>query len=354
MELLDQRGAPEREGGGIEWTVKFPPDGKPFAPPVGPHVFVAECRDITGVVSHTEFRIEVLPGPQGKENLIYLVDDDRAKMLDQHPLNYEQNSHAFWVDILDGYNWDWWDTKDGQVYTREVPIRRVGDATTVIWLADFDDQGPQDAYLLKVCAKLGNYLNSYVKVGGNLIIIGKDPVYDTMYWPDCPKVYDPDKRTSITSVDFTPRASEADSSKIYDFMWEAFGILKMQIASPPIPFKTAVPCEAGWDTLATDAIPGTTWKRMDNAFYITEVRDDIDVHKMFSMIPLDNSDHPTGPAQCERGGLEPMRLVGVYVAGDGTRGYAAYIGVPPWFFDHDQVKVMIRRLLEMFGEPRTP
>jgi hypothetical protein len=90
---------------------------------------------------------------------------------------------------------------------------------------------------------------------------------------------------------------------------------------------------------------------MDTAFYITEVRNDIEVHKMYSMIPLDNQGQPTGPAVCSG---RDMKLVGVYVPGDGERGYAAYIGRPPWFFDHDQVKVMIRKLLEMFGEPRTP
>jgi hypothetical protein len=340
--------------GGIEWTVKYPADGKPFEPTVGPHIFVAELKDLNKEVTHCEFRIEVLPGPKGKDHLVYLVDDDQAKFLEPPGyLNYEQDSRAFWADVLDGYNWESFDTYEGRwIYTKAVPIRRVGDATTVIWLADYDDQG-NDTHLLRVCSALGNYLNSYTKVGGNLIIIGKDPCYATMYWPDAPNVYDPQFRASKTSLDFTPRVSSADSSMIYNFMWEAFGIVKMQNPVTGIPFKTMAPCEAGWEPVSTAKIPGVgQWiGKMDNAFYITEVRSDIDVHKMYSMIPIDNQGLPIGSPECS--GLN-MKLVGVYVPGDGERGYAAYIAIPPWFFNHDQVKVMIRNLLEMFGEPRTP
>ncbi|HVP57521.1 MAG TPA: hypothetical protein VMU02_05450, partial [bacterium] len=342
--------------GGVEWTVKYPPpDGKPFEPTIGPHIFVAELRDINLEVTHSEFRIEVLPGPKGKERLVYLVDDDHAKFLDT-PLgpSYDQATHAFWSDVLDGYNWESFNTRDGTAYTKEVPIRRVGDATTVIWQADFDDQAP-DTYLLKVCANLGNYLNSYVKVGGNLIIIGRDPVYDTMYWPDAPNVLDAAVRSKYTNLDFTPRISAVDSSKIYNFMWEAFGIVKMQSPSPGVAFKTLAPCEAGWDSIRTDLIPSVPSYagKMDYAFFITKVRDDIDVHKMYSVIQLDSHGLPVGTGHCS-GKEDEMKLVAVYVPGDGQRGYAAYIAIPSWFFDHDQVKVMIRKLLDMFGEPRTP
>jgi len=341
-----------QSGGSVEWTVKYPPpDGTPFEPTVGPHVFVAEIRDLNKVETHCEFRVEVLPGPKGKDRLIYLVDDDQAKFMEQKYTNYEPETRAFWADVLDGYSWDSFDTREGPAYTKTVPIRRVGDATTVVWVADWDYEGAE-TQLLKVCWDLGNYLNSYVKVGGNLIIIGKDPCLATMYWPD-KQVYLSSLRSQRTNMDFTPRRSEVDSSYIYNFMWEAFGIVRMQNASPAVPFETMAPCEAGWEAVTTDRIPGVAgWPgKMDNAFYITEVRNDIDVHKIYSIIPVDNQGQPTGPAACSGAN---MKLVGVYVPGDGERGYAAYIGIPPWFFDHDQVKVMIRKLLDMFGEPRTP
>jgi hypothetical protein len=44
------------------------------------------------------------------------------------------------------------------------------------------------------------------------------------------------------------------------------------------------------------------------------------------------------------------KVAGVYVEGDGTRGWAAYICLPAWWFDHDQIKAVIRGLLQEFGE----
>jgi hypothetical protein len=337
---------------GVEWTVRYPPpDGTPFEPTVGPHIFVVELRDLNKVDTHCEFKIEVLPGPRGKDPLIYLVDDDHAKFLEKGYSGYDAASRGFWTDVLDGYNWESFETWEGTSFSREVPIRRVGDATTVIWLVDQDSENPR-TQLLRVCWDLGNYLNSYVKVGGNLIVIGKDPCFATMYWPDKEKLL-PDSRTNVSTLDFTPRVSDIDSSRIYNFMWEAFGIVRMQAPSPPVPFRTAQPCEAEWEPMTTGLIPGVdSWLgRMDNAFYITEVRSDVPVHKMYSVIPIDNQGDPTGPAQCSGAN---MKVIGVYVPGDSERGYAAYIGIPPWFFDHDQVKAMIRQLLDTFNEPRRP
>ena len=81
---------------------------------------------------------------------------------------------------------------------------------------------------------------------------------------------------------------------------------------------------------------------INNMFYINRVRDDIDVHTLYGIVPIDKEGE-TGPPTCNR-------LVAVYVPGDGVRGHAAYIGVNPWTFDHDKFKTLIRSLLELFGE----
>ena len=41
---------------------------------------------------------------------------------------------------------------------------------------------------------------------------------------------------------------------------------------------------------------------------------------------------------------------GVYVDGNDRRGYAAYINLPAFWLDHDELRTMIRDLLELFGE----
>jgi hypothetical protein len=347
----------ERGSGSVEWTVKFPPDGSRFLPEIGRRRFVVEIRDLNQDPTYCEFRLDVLPGPKDKPNLVFLVNDENAKWLENPYINYEQDNDVFWADVLSGYNWESWKTHTGSGhstrYDNDVPIRRIGDATTVIWVVDQDLEG-SETQLLRVCAYRGNYLNSYVKVGGNLIIIGRDPVFTTMYWPD--GFLDPTKRNQPTNLDFAPRTSSVDSSLIYNFMWEAFGISKMASGAPPIQFKTLTPCsQDGLPTIQTDLIPGVeSWLgRVDNAFYITQVRSDVPVRKLYSVIPVNSQGVPTGPGRCENEGADPAVWLGAYVPGDGTRGGAAYIGIPAWFFDHGQVKELIRKLLDEFGEPRT-
>ncbi len=358
---------------GVEWLVRYPSDGKPFIPSLGTHNFVVELRDLNRDTSHCEFRLEVLKGPRGKEKFIYLVDDDHAKWLGNPYLYYERASDSLWADILKGYNWQEFDT--GSDYKNEVPIRRVADASTVIWLADQDTESP-DIHLTEVCFNRGNYLNSYVKVGGNIIVIGLDPIYSCMFWPD--KTPPRGTRGSQTSLDFTPRVNPVDSTLIYNFNWETFGIAKMLIGNPRVSFKTMYPCTTKytakplddttqyWDPVTTDRIPGVAgWPgRVDNAFYITELRydDSIDVRPIYSVVPVNDKGQRIGDPECGREIMTPsgMRLqgkwIGVYVPGDSKtgRGYAAYIGIPPWFFNHDEVKTLIRNLLELFdeGKPR--
>lgn len=313
--------------------------------PLGPHIFVAEVRDIHKDVTHCEFRIEVVPGPGAAGGqLVYLVDDDRAKWLSPAYSNYEASSDSLWADILDGYTWEQYDT--GLKFTRTVPVGRVGDASTVIWLDDYDIEHPT-TQLTRLCFELGNYLHSYVMAGGDLIVIGADPIYSTMFWPDeTPMI---DLRGNQVTLDFRPKFNPCDSTWIRNFNWEVFGIERMEVPTPAVAFNTLSPCEPGWDPITADVIPGVPgWPgNVDNAFYITQVRNDITVHRLYSVIPIDGSGQPSGPPDCSG------RLIGVWVPGDGTRGHAAYIGVPPWFFNHAEITAMIRHLLAEFGEVPT-
>jgi hypothetical protein len=331
-------------GNSPEWWVKFPADGVPLGLSVGPHVFVAEVRDLNEDVTHCEFKIEVLAGPGASgEQLIYLVDDDRAKWLAPAYSGYEASSDSQWVDILDGYTWEEYDT--GINYTGVVPVLRVADASTVIWLDDWNPENPA-TQLTRLCSDVGNYLWPYVANGGNLIVIGRDPVYSTMFWPDGTPY--PSERGQQVSLYFEPRFNIYDST--YNFNREVFGIDRMAVPDPGVAFTTLSPCEAGWDPITTGPIAGVTgWPGwMDNAFYITQLRSDVPVHGLYSVIPIDGSGNPSGPPDCAG------RLIGVWMPGDGTRGHAAYIGIPPWFFDHDQVKTMVRHLLTEFGEVPSP
>jgi hypothetical protein len=197
-----------------------------------------------------------------------------------------------------------------------------------------------------VC-RANNYLDSYVKAGGNLIIIGRAPIYACGFWPGrAPQIrtYVPLKTAS-----FVPQHWPCDSSLVYNFMWDAFGIETMARVAPDELTWEIWPCEDGWPHLTTGLIPGVDgWAgKLGNIFFVTAVREDmgVPVHRIYTTVPLDAEGLPGAP-DCS------ARWIGVCVPPSEHRGGAAYLAVPPWFFSSDEVTDMIRRLLDIFGEPR--
>jgi hypothetical protein len=330
-----------RVGFDPEWIVGFPPSGSPFTPTVGEHEFVLEIKDLVGITSDCKFRLAVLEGPGSQsERLIYLVDDAWGAWIEPPWQGYEAADDSLWADILAGYAYVTHDT--GPQYNDAVSPMALGQASTVIWSVDQDLEVP-DTYLLRVCCELNNYLRSYVKTGGNLIMIGRDPIYAHAYWHDLTP--SPDHRPTFTSFDFSPRVDPYDMTSIYNFNWEAFGIVEMEVPAPPTEFSTLYPCETGWDAIETDpaACPAPYWDgTFENGFFITDVRSDIPVQTLYGVVPLDANGDPTAP--------DCTRWLVAYVPSDGVRGHAAYIGVPPLLCNHDQIRTMILHLLDLFGE----
>jgi hypothetical protein len=337
-----------------EWLVRYPSDGSTFVPTLGPHVFALELRDLSKEVTHCEFRLEVLQGPVGKPNMVYLVDDDIADWMSPRYQWSEQGSDSLWAAVLDPYDREIFDTGSNPAspHKIEVPVRRIADATTVIWDVDQDPEDPR-CQLTSVCYERGNYLNSYVKVGGNLIIIGRDPIFACQFWPD--RTPDVQLRSQATSLDLRPKISETSGDTMYNFNWEIFGIEKMAQVSPDIPTKELWPCEEGWPALRVQSLPGVEgWnERLDNIYFVTQVRTDmpVPVQTIYGVVPLEADGTTEGTPDC--GTVSNGRWAGIYVPAHDGRGNAVYLSFPPWFFDHDQFEVLIQKLLDMFGEPRT-
>jgi hypothetical protein len=335
--------APIRDPGTTpEWVVRYPLDGSKLTPSLGRHVFVVELKDLNQVISHCEFHLETLEGPRrAPEKKILLVDDDMAKWLEPSWGYYGEEQDALWQDILEGYNWEKFDT--GPEYQYDLPIRMVDQSTTVIWVVDQDSEG-NITHLLEVCAELGNYLQSYVKVGGNLIIMGRDPSYASGYWPDGTPPYT--RRPTFTSWDFRPKWDPVTEDSLFNWNWEIFGIEKMKLASPAVPYNALWPCSNCAEAFADTIEMGPQADRngiggsFQNAFYITDLRDDINV------IPLFSTAIDTSGEWVDSG----SNYIAVYVPGDDQRGHAAYIGAPEYWFNHAKIKDLIRKLLEEFGE----
>jgi hypothetical protein len=347
--------APIREdGANPEWYVRYPLDGSRFAPSLGRHVFVVEVRDLNGEVTHVEFNLEVLEGPRRlTEGKILLVDDDRARYIEQAHAGFEAMQLALWEDILDGYNWELFDT--GIHYDKDVPVRSVGSATTVIWLADTDVEETPMTQLLRACTNRGNFLYSYVKVGGNLIIIGNDPVRGCCYFSDYENV-EPRRgnRTTFAHLDLKPipPASAAEDTS-YNFLWDIMGIRQMDTPTKVIPYNMIWPCAlcaSGWEGPIEALPPGGGWTgEFGNAFYITRLRDTHGDPRAPVVEPMYSTAYDTS------GVITPTEtnFIAVYARpgqDQEVRGHAAYIGFPAEWFDHEKMKAVIDTLLTRFGE----
>jgi len=353
----------ERQRGVVpEWFVRYPADGSTFRPDLGRHVFVVEIKDVNEEVTHCELNFEVLRGPDPYgERKILLVDDHSGKAgICEFPENlpptfwqFEDSLDALWFDILDGYNFEIVDTGPG--YKNKVPVRQVGAATTVIWVVDHDTEEPP-TQLLQACWDYGNYLYSYVKVGGNVIIIGNDAVVDCAYWPDKdnrPEAPRPDIRSRLTSYTFTPVVTAAGDT-LYNFMWDVFGIKRMRTISGT--FNSVMGCdycsEAWADTIPPfvfdDGTGTLTNMVFTGAFYITDWRspDDDDSLYVEPMLTTAFRDESGDYTQSTSEGFP----IAIYVPAHDGYGHAAYIGIDSFWFDHDGLKRIIRKLLERFGE----
>jgi hypothetical protein len=318
-----------------EWIVRFPADVTSLSPEPGRHVFVVEVRDLNDLTSHCEFHIDILESPRGRPHSIYLVDDNVNDGLWESYLWHEQGEDSLWAEILAGYNYDVFDT--GPDFENRVSARPISYATTLIWAVG--DDIVQDTQLLRLCTKYGNFLHSYVKSGGNLIIIGLNAIIAHAFWPD--DRWLPHERATTTSYDFRPPDIIGRDTTV-NFNWDILGMETAAILGKQ--FRTICPCEEGWPPIEARPVPGhPDWDgTFVRAFVVTGVRSDIDVHTLYGPVPLDSGGQPEEP--------DCGRWLAVYVPGDETRGHAAYVGFPPYLCDPDQIKTMVRHLLDLFGE----
>jgi hypothetical protein len=82
-------------------------------------------------------------------------------------------------------------------------------------------------------------------------------------------------------------------------------------------------------------------------FLMTEFRDGADVQQIYGVRRIER---PWGPPENWEYIEDCHNMGGVYVAGNSSKGHAAYINLPAFWLDHDELRVTIRRLLELFGE----
>jgi hypothetical protein len=183
-----------------EWdleSTEFPPDGGTFVPTLGHHTLYVQAKDDQWTVGLCRFQFYVATGPATPpSDPILLVDDSQFSGLPNSVGDWQAHladdvEAEFFGRILAGYDYDEWDCL---AQGREPPpVDLVGQYRNVVWYVDdYDEMGSQ---LWELFHWGTRYLDSYVRVGGNLILIGQRPAESLD--PDCrgyhtyPFRYDP-------------------------------------------------------------------------------------------------------------------------------------------------------------------
>jgi hypothetical protein len=345
----------------IEWFVRYPVDGSRLTPALGQHVLVVEVRDMNKTVTNVEFPLEVLEGPSRlAKKKVLLIDDNRNSLFEGLGIptaTLEAGARAQWDEILEGVTWDIVDT--GPNYAGKASVRAAALATTVIWDVDLDGGEGGDQTFTQL-------LDSYVKVGGNVIIIGRSPVKACGYWSN-PDVLAWRQRSNQPrnrslpwgglhwDYDFRPLYNPVEDDTLYNFMWDIFGIKRLEELQNNGFFNAVLPCDAcgdAWtDTLVTENRGGDWDGVFENAYYIVETRRNdsrfpLDMELMYSAAYYETG---TGGEKIWRH-TSGNRALAVYVPAHDGWGHAAYIDIPPYWFEHDKTNAMIRTLLKRFGE----
>jgi hypothetical protein len=169
-----------------------------------------------------------------------------------------------------------------------------------------------------------------------------------MYWSD--GTPEPGTRQNVTDIDFTPRVIGPDTT--YHFMWDIFGVKRMQLSSFPVYYADQLmACEPyDWNTVPVveKGSLHTRWPGyIAGLFLMTEFRDGADVRQIYGVRRIEQ---PWGPPEDWTYIEDCKNMGGVYVSGGDERGHAAYINLPAFWLDRDELQVTIRRLLESFGE----
>jgi hypothetical protein len=163
---------------------------------------------------------------------------------------------------------------------------------------------------------------------------------------------DPATRQDVNSVEFLPLELD-DTHSFGHFMWDVFGIRSMRLEEGPAHlYVTGIePCQGYAEWGAVPAKPEgaiTGWPGyFDGAFIITSLRPGDDVHPFYGVRRVTN---PADPDTAWVEEADCYKIAAVYVEGDDSRGWAAYISLPAWWLGQDGLTAMIRGLLEMFGE----
>lgn len=175
-------------------TTSYPDStDEPWFPDPGSHQFFLQAVDRGGGIDEGVFQFVVSQGPVHSDppapKRILLVDDNgRGGAGDQcynewsglgadSDVRETANPTGFWYQVLDGYQWTEWDT---QQLHRAPGVPTVDKYTTIIWTSGLPVRTDFSYLREHLFRPRAEYLSSYVRAGGNVVLVGMNPLFSMM------------------------------------------------------------------------------------------------------------------------------------------------------------------------------
>ncbi|MCK4547298.1 MAG: hypothetical protein KAW17_07640 [Candidatus Eisenbacteria sp.] len=324
-------------------STQYPENGGTFLPELGNHVLYVQSIDELGEVSVCLFKFTVEAGPNtGDTYALLLVDDSQASGI-PHSFgsweghNADETEARFLDHILSGYPFTEWDCLVHELDAP--PVSLAGRHRTIIWYVDFYDE--EGSCLRELFHRGNRYLDAYVKVGGNVIMIGQVPGLSL----------DPDCR-GRPNYPFLYREEICRPDQNIPISYTAFGIRELFIVGHDA-FRGAISAIPG---VYPDLPFGDTWPYFTetDTTYLWEVEvlesDNINPYVNARALYMFDYFVPPGLDSTQVMQGDCAALI-VDSSGDPDLGSTAYFGWPLIWCDWDSVRVMMRTFLsEVCGE----
>lgn len=316
----------------------YPEDGGTFVPSVGNHVFYVQALDDIGTVSLCYFKYYVEAGPLvPPTEALLLIDDSQysgfASSWGWDDDEADRQEGEFFTRMLEGYDYLEWDC---QRQGKAPPVSLVGRYRSVIWYMDDYDEEMSRTRLYQIFRQGTRYLDSYAKVGGNLVMIGLNPAW----------ALDDECQPGDDQYPFK-YASTCGSGQSVPISYSVFGLGELNI-SPDDVFRGGIPTDpARFPNLPLgDHWPGYQYEDTSYLFLV-EAFSAAGINAAVNAVPTYYFDYAEGQ------GL-PGEYCSLIVDNSGVEelGSSAYFGWPLFWCNWDSVGVFMREFLtSLCNEP---
>jgi len=322
-----------------EWPEQIEGDDEVlWYPDSGPHAFFVRVIDLGGFVNVLAARLEIFDGPRycdpGDRFILIVLDTDSGSLEESliFPVGYSDVERGLIDYWFNGYNYQVYQTRGQDA----VPVSLMSCATSTVWLMSAAINDGDRSVLWSYHSDPPNPLPSYVASGGNMFLLGIQPVQAMRYFE---KVEEPVPQIQNFPVVF--QRTVTDSSFAPHWGYTRFGIARINESigntntGPATDrMRKARAVVPGYPDLVFDPLTWPEGPRLRGFGYYDR-----------DIVPV------TGVAEAIYKLNDTDLTVGVRrLTAPGTNGNAIYLGLHPYFIERPAFRQLVQKILAQFGE----